>query len=127
MLSFLYKFGAVSLLLAFVGAALFGVLVSFSSSEMGHTMSDCPFVKGQATLCPMSLFSHITHWLQTFLAIVPFFIFALLLMLAAAVIIRRDRIPISSSPPRSISRIFSWVPPLQFAFAKGILHPKLYA
>lgn len=123
---------AVVILILFVGVSVLGVGVSMMTDAQGH-MSSCPFMNGFGSICQMNIFDHLLHWQSLFVALSPtnpsaFLIFLSIFIFIAfafwsqsdrenkselAVIFHRQQILILSDPLRA-------------AFAKGILHPKIY-
>lgn len=101
-------------------AALLGpwMLVSMSMDQ-GHM--GCPFMQGQATLCPMAVFDHLEHWQSAFATtLVEIISFAVV-----ATFTGLWRIPLSQNawlppPTRKVSRPTL----LEELFSQGLLHPR---
>lgn len=114
--------------------ALFGLTLSMQTDDYGM-MSDCPFMSEHTVACSMDIVDHIAQWQSLLSAIVSPYstlaMFAALALIIAAIIVA-TRAPTlwagsSLSPPHHQtpeSKMFSG---LVRAFARGILHPRLYA
>ena len=124
----------------FIGLMLLAVLVSMTiggvlSSEMmmdeDGMMHDCPFM-GVAAICNMSPLEHLSEWQTMFTATSQQFGTAVLLLLLILVLLwsfatdlsppKQSSIPIVSLYSKR-ERIFD---PLRLAFARGIIHPKVF-
>ncbi len=124
-------------LAAFLLVGFFGF--SHSSMAMGEdgnmTMSNCPFMSGQAVVCNMDPLEHIAAWQSMFTSIPSQTGSTLILMLLAALALAflwtHLRWP-SIDRTYTLSRFFvrrDYIPPvslLQELFASGILNPKLF-
>lgn len=91
-------------------------------SHDGMPMSDCPYMAGQHSICPMDFSSHITAWQNMVRTILPT---VLLLIIITAVFVTWQR-DTESGPPiflrRRRERQFS---PFTELFSRGILNPKI--
>ncbi len=120
--------------LAVIASLLGGILgIAHFGMTMGEdgkmSMVDCPFMNG-SSICNMTPIDHVALWQQMFTAIVQQLnILALLLLF---VIISRYflggastycEIGLDFSSKRYRERVFD---PLRLAFARGILHTKVY-
>lgn len=127
---------------ALIGVTLFAFLFGLYSIGAGWGMSmdqngnmqDCIFMgANQQGLCPMQISDHITDWRLLFgsLPRTELFIIVFTVMFGIAVV--AGLTPFSTplllrflwyERARVHQRFFA---PLQFAFARGIVHPKIYA
>ncbi len=101
--------------------------------EMGEQMTNCPFMPGQAAICTMDPLEHIAAWQNVFTALAPeniliFLIFASLIFFFVGH--RRGTNHILSTPALCLSRRKVETPfvlsPLEKAFWRGTLHPKIF-
>lgn len=114
--------------------------LSHANMPMGEdgnmTMSNCPFMSGQAVVCNMDPLEHIAAWQNMFTSIPQQDIATLLLILLASLALvfiwtrQRRRIPITDSLS-TLGRVRAkeYIPianSLQELFSNGILNPKLY-
>lgn len=129
--SFLIVLGIFSVL----AACLFSASSDFSMEMDRHgNMDGCVFT-GKTTLCNMSVTEHISRWQNLFTAIPQKTLdlllaisFALVALLVSNKIIRSPD-EYQSPQQRLYVKQFAAlgiVTPLQFAFSRGILHPKIY-
>ena len=123
---------AVAVLLLFAGVSILGVGMSMMTDAQGH-MSNCPFMTGTGSICQMNVVDHLSHWQALFTALSPTnssVSFILLLALAFIAFTfglrlwRTDKTQITSVFYRQTTPIL--FNPLRMAFAKGVLHPKIY-
>lgn len=97
---------------------------------MDGDMTHCPYM-GVAALCDMSPLEHLSQWQMTFSTTVQQFATAALLLLLAFAILRsligRLTAPkrIEAFVPRYRYRVRNF-DPLRLAFARGIIHPKVF-
>lgn len=124
-------------MIAFLSLGFFGM--SHSSMAMGPdgnmTMSNCPFMSGQAVVCNMNPLEHIAAWQSMFTTIPQQDTVAIILMLLAALAmtllwthLRRPSIGSTYAPTQLFIRS-DYIPlatPLQELFSNGILNPKLF-
>lgn len=124
-------------LIAFLLVGFFGL--SHSSMAMGEdgnmTMSNCPFMSGQAVVCNMNPLEHIAAWQNMFTSIPQQDVATLLLLLLASLALvfiwtgqKRSSVTDSLQTPQYV-RIKEYIPianSLQELFSNGILNPKLY-
>lgn len=89
---------------------------------MDHDTGGCPLMVGEASLCPMSVFDHITTWQSIF----TFNLLEIFTFIALAVACVRFWLPVlkPERPPGYRRRSYPALPLLQELFSKGILHPK---
>ncbi|MFA5877370.1 MAG: hypothetical protein WC880_03320 [Candidatus Paceibacterota bacterium] len=60
------------LILAFVLVGIFAPLAMVGMSHHGMgSMGDCPFMPGEAVLCEMNIFTHLTSWQALFATVAP--------------------------------------------------------
>jgi|JI10StandDraft_1071094.scaffolds.fasta_scaffold132054_4 hypothetical protein len=91
-------------------------------SHGGIPMSDCPYMTGQHSICPMDFSSHIGAWQDMVRTILPTI---LLLIIFAAVFItwQADK---GNGPPLSLRRRPErQLSPYTELFSRGILNPKI--
>lgn len=108
-----------------------GGFFSYEMMMQDGTMHNCPYM-GVAALCNMTPLEHLSQWQQMFSATAQQ-LFTLALLSAFALLVTlffvKDFFTSIESPPRGMSqykyreRIFD---PLRLAFARGIVHPKVY-
>ena len=134
------KVGGVLLTLGLVAFLMIGFFgFSHSSMAMGEdgnmTMSNCPFMSGQAAVCNMDPLEHIAAWQSMFTSIPSQTGSTLILMLLAALALAflwthlwRPPIDCTYTPSRFFVRrdYIPPVSPLQELFSSGILNPKLF-
>ena len=125
-----------SFILSAVVLFLVGFLVfSHFGMEMGvgEQMTNCPFMPGQAAMCTMSPLEHIAAWQNVFTAlaqenILVFLVFASLIFFFIGRLWGTSHI--FSAPALYMLRRRVEVPivlsPLQEAFLRGTLHPKIF-
>jgi hypothetical protein len=122
--------------------AVFGLLIAlflavnvggiFTAGMMmsNGSVHDCPFM-GVPALCAMSPLEHLSEWQMTFAAVSEQFAGTILLLLLAFAVfwqfVARFVIPkrtgVYLSRQRYEGRVFD---PLQLAFARGIIHTKVF-
>ena len=113
---------AISILLAFTVAAVFGLYIMFSG-HAGHA-TDCPLMPGAAVFCANFALVHITHWQSAFTAM---FAEVLLLIALAFLCVGPE---LSKFPDRQRVRLRTRErepdPPTLFQelFSQGILNRK---
>lgn len=122
-----------SVLLTFIFVTLFGLNLSMQMHTDG-SMSNCPLMIGQSSICQMSTTEHISWWQQLF-TVTPqpssFLFLSLIIFVGLTFLIFQ----FSLAPPSHISRkhyeqnypeinLFN---DLLRAFSDGILHSRLYA
>jgi len=113
---------ALSILLAFTVAAVFGLYIMFSG-HAGHA-TDCPLMPGAAVFCANFALVHITHWQSAFTAM---FAEVLLLIALAFLCVGPE---LSKFPDRQRVRLRTRErepdPPTLFQelFSQGILNRK---
>ncbi len=124
-------FVALLLFLSLVNASIFGITMGMEHDSGQMQMVGCMFMSGPDAMCPMTISEHINKWRDTFLAIFSNNILLIFgLALAAAVVIK------TFSALAKISQSYfyyhrdhpniSLFLPLRYAFARGILHPRIY-
>lgn len=124
-------------LITFLSLGFFGI--SHSSMAMGEdgnmTMSNCPFMSGQAVVCNMDPLEHIAAWQSMFTGIPSQTGSTLILLLLAALALAflwahlwRPSIDRTYVPFRFFVQrdYIPPVSPLQELFSSGILNPKLF-
>ena len=122
--------GSIFLLTLILGAS-FGGFVSAGMMTADGRMQDCPYM-GTSGYCPMDIAAHLAGWQQLFattlershssgpfpslalLFLIPFFIGLLVYVRPRQRILERWR-------------TLALYDPLQLAFARGLIHPKLYS
>lgn len=128
------KLTGIALAIVFLSVLSLSLFHMPAGMEMTGSMSGCPFMGHEETLCSMSVVDHIGAWKSAFLATIPG-LTLLLSALAAAVVIftvapnlllkQRYRVPII--PKEIVERVYTFSHrPLQELFSRGILHPKLF-
>ena len=134
------KTGKTLLVLGFVAFLLLGFFGPFHANmAMGEdgnmTMSNCPFMSGQAVVCNMDPLEHIAAWQNMFTSIPQqgglFLILMLLASLALVLLwthLRRPSIDHTHTSTKFLVRRDYMPPasPLQELFSNGILNPKLF-
>lgn len=135
------KAGKTFLILGFVAFLFLGFFgISHSTMAMGEegnmTMSNCPFMQGQAVVCKMDPLEHIAAWQSMFTSVPPqdSSILILLLLVALAISflwthLRRPSIDTTYKTTKLFIRRGDYIPlasPLQELFSSGILNPKVY-
>lgn len=128
------KLTGIALAVVFLSVLSLSLFHMPAGMEMTGSMSGCPFMGHEETICSMSVVDHIGAWKSAFLATIPGFTL-LLSALAAAVVIftvapnlllkQRFRVPVISK--EVVERVYTFsYRPLQELFSSGILHPKLF-
>jgi hypothetical protein len=85
-------------------------------------MTDCPYMAGQHSVCPMDFSSHITAWEDMVRTILP----TVLLLIIAAVIFVTWRTTTEDGPPLFLRRRPErQISPYTELFSSGILNPKI--
>lgn len=134
------KTGKAFLVLGFIAFLSLGFFaVSHASIVMSGdgnmTMTNCPFIFGQAVVCNMSPLGHIVTWQSMFTSILqqngPSFLFMLLAALVFVILrtrLRRPSIDRTYTHVRFLAgkNYISRTSPLQELFSNGILNPKLF-
>ncbi|MEK7067440.1 MAG: hypothetical protein AAB956_00390 [Patescibacteria group bacterium] len=132
-MKFILRQNIIILLAIFIMMASFGVQLGMNSFSSGAP-SPCQFNSGMATLCPMGVVNHISFWKQIFSAL-PGQLLALIVIAALAVSFSFKAL-IKTIAARLIvwyyyykrkSRLEKIHNYFNTLFAKGILHPKIYA
>ncbi|MBY0473326.1 hypothetical protein K2Q00_03565 [Patescibacteria group bacterium] len=123
-------------LATFLFLGVFGMPHSMIMGPDGNmTMSNCPFMSGQAAVCNMNPLEHIAAWQSMFTSTFQqngsTLILLLLAALALALVWTRLRWPTSQRALRPLFRIArreTYLPPplLQELFSNGILNPKVF-
>lgn len=121
------------LLAVFIMTASFGVQLGMNGFSSGAA-SPCQFSNGMAALCPMGVVNHISFWKQIFSAL-PGQLLALI-VIAALVLSFSFKALVKTIAARLIvwyyyykrkSKLEKTYNYFNTLFAKGILHPKVYA
>ena len=112
---------------AFAGIALFGILLMPEHADMGG----CPLMAGYDSLCAVPAMGHIEAWQSTFVATAAqvFALLAVAFIAIAAIVSASFRTPfffVRGAPGVPASHDVS-VSFLARAFARGVVHPQLYA
>lgn len=117
-------------LLSLVFMMSFGGVISAGMMNMDGKMSDCPYM-GMSGYCDMDASQHLAGWQTLFAATLDGFHTAdLFPLLAFALLAPFFTFFIRKRPHRPIFqrwRMLELFDPLQLAFARGILNPKLYS
>lgn len=125
-------FVALLLFLSLASASVFGITMGMEHDSGQMQMVGCMFMSGPDAMCPMTISEHINKWRDTFLATVSNNVLLVFgLALVAVVVIKT----FSSGIQISLSYFYyrrdhpniSLFLPLRYAFARGILHPRIYA
>ena len=121
-------------ILTLAGVSILGVGMGMRHGEEppDRQMMGCIFMNEPAAACPMTIAEHIGKWRETFLAVLTSDVLFLIIFLAVAPVVKKIAVLLSSLPmayqlyrrDHPNLRIFT---PLFLAFARGILHPRLYA
>ena len=121
-------------LAALLSVGFLGLYHPMTMGEDGISMSNCPFMSGQAVVCNMNPLEHIAAWQSMFVGVLSqnmATFFALLLAALASILLwGRWRAP--DTRPNTNFQYFprqEYIPlatSLQELFSKGILNPKLY-
>lgn len=116
---------------AFFFAASFGVMhVGMKMDSDGH-MHDCPFM-GMTVICDMTPFQHMSAWQSTFATVVAKDTYSALLFALALFAIWRPLVRLRPAPRmvpiryRDNAEVMLYANPLKEAFARGIVHPKVF-
>lgn len=118
-------------LFSFVLMTSFGGVMSAGMMNMDGKMSDCPYM-GMSGYCDMDASEHLAGWQQLFSATLEHFFSSMLLLLLAIAILAPFLVKLFVRK-RSVRPIFQrWrtielFDPLRLAFARGIIHPKLFS
>jgi len=140
MTSWLSIAGKMVLVLGLAAFLFFGIFgVSHSTMNMGPdgnmTMSNCPFMSGQAVVCNMNPLEHISAWQSMFVTILQQNSSDLLVLLLAALALTlvwtrllRPKFEPEPQLAFAIACREHYLPPplLQELFSSGILNPKLF-
>jgi hypothetical protein len=97
-------------------------MLVFMAMPMDHSMGGCPFMQGETSMCPMSIFDHLSSWQSTFTALpleIPTFIVPVLALAWFWL-----AVPKPERPPGYRRRFYPATPLLQELFSSGILNPK---
>ena len=128
------KLFAGTILTLLLGTMFFSLFHMSMGMDMSGTMTDCPFMSHEETICPMNLADHIGAWKSAFMSVLPSL--TLLLAMAGSALLLATIAPNLLKPIRYLSPL-----PLrninqktytfshrkhQELFSNGILHPKLY-
>ncbi|MES2225754.1 MAG: hypothetical protein V4480_03020 [Patescibacteria group bacterium] len=90
---------------------------------MDHSTGGCPFMKGETSICPMSVLDHITSWQSTFtITLVEILTFALPIFALALIWLI---LPKPEHPPGYRRRSYPVPPLLQELFSSGLLNPRV--
>ncbi len=123
---------AAAILLLFVGVSVLGVGMSMMTDAQGH-MSNCPFMNGLGSICQMNIFDHLSHWQSLFIALSPTNSSVSPILLLTVIFIAFAFWPQSNRENKSQFAILfhqqttpSFFDPLRAAFARGVLHSKIY-
>lgn len=120
----------IGLFLSLVFMMSFGGVLSAGMMSMDGKMQDCPYM-GMSGYCDMDASEHLAGWQTLFAAtldgfhnsdLFPLLAFALLAPFFTLFIRKRPQRPIFQR-----WRMLELFDPLQLAFARGILNPKLYS
>ena len=111
-------------LIAVLGLSHFGM-----NMNADGTMSECPYM-GVPTLCTMDIFEHLTMWQQLFSSVIPQFMTLILLLLIAFPLRGLFNDLFTYKPPIArpvfYRREFTIIDSLKLAFARGLIHPKIF-
>lgn len=108
---------------AYIALSVFSLFML--AGHMSHdsmSMSDCPYMVGQHSICPMDFSSHISAWQDMVRTTLP----TILLLIIVAVVFITQETNKENRPPvfvrRRPLRQFS---PFTELFSRGILNPKI--
>lgn len=108
---------------AYIALSVFSLfMLAGHLSHDGMAMSDCPYMVGQHSICPMDFSSHIAAWQDMVRALLP----TIVLMIIIAAVFVTWHAKIEDSPFVFLRRL----PERQFSpftelFSRGILNPKI--
>lgn len=127
------RFFLATALLIFVSITTFGLNASMKMHEDG-SMSNCPLMIGQSSICKMPVSEHISWWQQLFTAIpqLSSFLFLTFVLFTGLTFLIFQ---FTLAPPNALNfkvyrrsnphiKLFNY---LSLAFSKGLLHPKIYS
>jgi hypothetical protein len=118
------------LTLLFASMAMFGGVVSAGMMTMDGKMSDCPYM-GTYGYCDMSITEHLDDWQTLFAATLDdFHASDLFLLLTFALLAAFHTLFVPKRIQRPILKRWQTLElfdPLRLAFARGIIHPKLFS
>lgn len=108
---------------AYVALSVFSLfMLAGHLSHDGMPMTDCPYMAGQHSICPMDFSSHIAAWQDTVRSILPTIV---LLVIVAAVFVSW-RAKNENGPPVFLRRRPErQISPYTALFSRGILNPKI--
>lgn len=108
---------------AYIALSVFSLfMLAGHLSHGGMPMTDCPYMAGQHSVCPMDFSSHIAAWEDIVRSILPTLL--LLIVVAFAVVSRQARE--DNAPPLFLRRRPErQISPYTELFSKGILNPKI--
>ena len=108
-----------------------GVLTAWMMTSGGTMQQDCPYM-GETGYCNMNVSEHLASWQQLFSTTLEHFSALTLLSLLTLFVLTYFFVDLlvrkrSERPLFERWRSRELFDPLQLAFARGILHPKLYS
>lgn len=108
---------------AYIAMSVFSLfLLAGHLSHNGMPMSDCPYMAGQHSICPMDFSSHITAWEDMVRTILP----TVLLLIIVAVVFISSQQKAENGPPLFLRRRPErQISPYTELFSRGILNPKI--
>lgn len=127
------QFVHISVLLLFLAISVWGIHIGMHT-DMANHMPGCTFMSGGDVFCQMNITEHIAKWQRLFIALLPFSIVLLLLVVASRFFFNFYKrvlynphiyIPIRSSPEKNPNVKLQQY--LLLAFQDGILQPRIYA
>jgi hypothetical protein len=108
---------------AYIALSVFSLfMLAGHLSHEGMPMSDCPYMTGRHSICPMDFSSHINAWQDMVRTLLPT---VLLLIIIAAVFVTWQA-KIENGPPLFLRRRPErQISPYTELFSRGILNPKI--
>jgi len=108
---------------AYIALSVFSLfMLAGHLSHEGMPMSDCPYMAGQHSVCPMDFSSHITAWEDMVQTILP----TVLLLIIIAVVFISWKPNVENDPPLFLRRRPErQISPYTELFSRGILNPKI--
>lgn len=114
---------AVLVFFAYIALCVFSLfMLAGHLSHVGIPMTDCPYMTGQHSVCPMDVASHITAWQDMVRTILP----TIVLIIITAAVFTTWRLNMEIGPPIFLRRRPDrQISPYTELFARGILNPKI--
>ena len=122
---------SLAMLLLVLTMSFGGVLTAWMMTSGGTMQQDCPYM-GETGYCNMNVSEHLASWQQLFSTTLEHFSALTLLSLLTLFVLTYFFVDLlvrkrSERPLFERWRSRELFDPLQLAFARGILHPKLYS